>query len=180
FAEQEKNLATMQTQMTGLIENNARMLDQQRIDRVSASAKACRVPAMKPLFAGLYDVLSQSTERKYSLKTKDKDGKEVAAELTGTELVDSIRDHVNKLFATTTVTTHAARGPQPTDDPDADGDTGGDGDIGRPDIEVTDKAKALMDKDPNLKFAQATAKVLSADAELRARYAKFTTPGGVH
>lgn len=179
FAEQEKTLASMQTQMTGLIENNARMLDQQRVDRVSASAKACRVPAMKPLFAGLYDVLSQSTERKYALKTT-KDGKEVTTELTGVELVDSIRDHVNKLFATTTVTTHAARGVQPSDEQDGDADHGDDGDdIGRPDIEVTDKAKVLMDKDPNLKFAQATAKVLSADADLRSRYARFTTPGGV-
>jgi hypothetical protein len=147
--------------VTKLTDTVGQMLERDRQATIRQHAEACKVPALRPLLIGLFDLASQGTSvHKYTEGDKTLD-------LSGTELLSRLVAEINK-GAARLFTVVSQSGAPSGDAIDSSGQT--------PDLRVQAAAQEYQSKHPEVKkFSDAVKAVLRADPALATAYAQFTT-----
>lgn len=138
--------------------------------RIKAFADSCKLPALRGYVAAFAEaMLGQPAEKKYSIGTsKDKDGKETPVEATGIEAVEKFVAEINAKVAKLYKETGVSAVEGANDDPA--GEKAYLENRSLAGVEVDRRVRELMGKDSKLEYADASSRVLAADAELKAAY----------
>lgn len=152
---------TTKRELTATKERLAALEAGRREDNVRQKVSALKVPAFKAGIEALFSYALAHDAEKIKVHSKDKDGKDIAAEKTLVEIVEGFVESINaqaeKLFKALTSAGKIVR-----EDGEQDED---------PSKEVDKRAKKYMHDHPEVKsYEQATMAVLSADTELKQKY----------
>ena len=160
-----EKLSAAETAITSLTAANSALQERERKTLVDKLASACRLPALRPMFAHLFDLASQDDKPKV-VTFKEKQGdKEVEVKKTSIDLLSDLVSQINakagNVFGTFSQTTETER-------PEL-----GEHDYSDPSAEATKRAQEHMTKTGEKNFSKAVTHVLRIDPELAQAYKQF-------